>query len=62
MIITAFMPFHFCAQTPIFSVSPSSLRLSQIISDTHTHTHTHTHGEQGNCNQASQLAKKRKEL
>ena len=58
MIITAFMPFHFCAQTPIFSVSPSSLRLSQIISD----THTHTHGEQGNCNQASQLAKKRKEL
>ena len=30
MIITAFMPFRFFAQTPIFFVSPPSLSLSQI--------------------------------
>ena len=31
MIITTFMPFRFSAQTPIFSVSPSSFSLSPMF-------------------------------
>ena len=34
MIITAFTPFRFFAQTPIFSVSPSSFSLSPIQQQT----------------------------
>ena len=30
MIVTAFMPFRFSAQTPIFSISPSSFNLSPM--------------------------------
>ena len=53
MIITAFMPFRFFAQTPIFFVSPPSLSLSQIHNKHHHHsglqvqTQHHQHSSPG---------------